>query len=103
MSGFFKSCRSRYQVTVRRMASVNSHAGYQPSNSPAFSMDNESSVASCGAFGSEMSVHFPGHESKISSTSRLTGWRDEGSGPKLNGLTNFEVFGSRLMRAASQR
>src|SRR5208337_1647823 len=103
MPGFFKSCRSRYHVTVRRMASVKSQVGYQPSSAPAFSMDNESNAASCGAFGSELSVHLPGHDCKISSTSRLTGWRAEGSGPKLNGLTSFEFFDSWLMRSASQR
>src|ERR1041385_5391103 len=102
MSVFFKSCRSRYHVTVRFTASPKSHAGDQPSSAPAFSMESESSVASCGAFESELSVHLPGHDCKTSSTNLPTGWRADGSGPKLNALTSFEVFGSRLNRAASQ-
>jgi len=44
-----------------------------------------------GCFGSEPSVHSPGHTFKISSTKRRTGSRADGSGPKLKPWPNAKL------------
>src|ERR1044071_1269944 len=66
-------------------------------------MESESSLASCGLFGSDPSTHLPGQTFRISLTNRLTGCRALGSGPKLKALARREVLASALNRAASQR
>src|SRR5262249_47669525 len=103
MSVFFETWRSKYHDMVFWMASLKSHAGYQPSSAPAFSIESESRVASCTLFGSEPSTHSPGQILRISSTRRFTGCRALGSGPKLNGVQNFEPLPSLLTRAPSHK